>query len=109
MARLSVSYMLPLEGLSRAMFRANLNNLIEAAQIEMGWLDIGLMEDNELNFSDLDMALNELTILKPAFKATLLKSVIAMVTIDQQISSKETELLRAVSDTLSYSPLCLYR
>lgn len=72
----------------------------EAAEKEIGWLDTSLLAHKTFKLKDLDLALNDLANLKPGFKATLLKACAAIVTADKHVSASETELLRAIADTL---------
>jgi Zn-dependent protease with chaperone function/uncharacterized tellurite resistance protein B-like protein len=71
-----------------------------AAKNEIGWLDEELMTLNAFNLKDLNAALDDLARLQPRFKATLLKACAAIVTADKHVSAEETELLRAIADTL---------
>lgn len=70
------------------------------ASKELAWLDSSFLEASEYSLDDLDLALDDLCQLKPRFKASLLKGCVAVVSADEQITSEETELLRAIADTL---------
>lgn len=72
----------------------------EAAKKEIDWLDTELMADKTFNLQNLNSALDDLARLRPRYKATLLKACAAIVTADKHISAEETELLRAIADTL---------
>ncbi len=71
-----------------------------AAKKEIGWLDSDLMLTGGFNLQNLDSALDDLAGLQPRFKAVLLKACTAIITVDKHVSIEETELLRAVADTL---------
>ena len=71
-----------------------------AAKDEIDWLDTELLTHNAFNRQDLDSALDDLARLKPQFKATLMKACAAIVTVDKHVSTKETELLRAIASSL---------
>jgi uncharacterized tellurite resistance protein B-like protein len=71
-----------------------------AAGKELSWLASNYLNANEYSLADLDRALDDLCHLKPRFKAALLKGCVAVVSADHHISSEETELLRAIADTL---------
>ena len=70
------------------------------ARKELTWLDSSFLTESEYTLADLDLALNDLANLKPRFKASLIQGCVAVISVDQQISSQETELLRAIADCL---------
>jgi len=70
------------------------------ANKELGKLDIQILEKNTLNLNNLNQALNELAQLKPLQKPLLLKACAACITADKMITITETELFRAIADTL---------
>lgn len=65
-------------------------------------LDIGLvfLEKEDISFSKLDKALDELSLLKPLEKPRLLKACVATVSADNQIKPIEAEMVRAIAATL---------
>ena len=70
------------------------------ANKELGNLDIQILEKNTLNLNNLNQALSELTQLKTLQKPLLLKACAACITADKIITTTETELFRAIADTL---------
>jgi Zn-dependent protease with chaperone function/uncharacterized tellurite resistance protein B-like protein len=63
-------------------------------------LEIQLLKKSDLSFKKLNQALDTLTNLHPLRKPKLLKACIKTITADQMVSVVETELLRAIADTL---------
>ena len=72
----------------------------DAANKELGELDIRLIDRKNLNLTQLNKALDILARLKPLKKPQLLKACAACITADQQITPTEAELFRAIADTL---------
>ena len=72
----------------------------DLANVELGNLDIQLLDKNTLNLNDLNQALNELVRLKPLQKPKLLKACAACITADRMVTITEAELFRAIADTL---------
>lgn len=67
---------------------------------ELGNFDIQLLDKKALNLNSLNQALNKLARLKPLEKPKLLKACAACITADEMITITETELFRAIADTL---------
>lgn len=63
-------------------------------------IKVALADEETLTLADLDMALNNLRNLAPLKKPLLLKACAICITADNTISVKETELYRAISETL---------
>jgi len=62
--------------------------------------DIEIVPKSQIKLETLDVAVDQLTLLKPLSKGKLLRACLACVTADQKIVPKEMELVRAVSDAL---------
>ncbi len=88
------------------------NNSDTQAAIQAGRAMLGLTADTaayndadsqreHLSLPNLDTALNQLEQLKPLEKPRLLKALIATINADNQVTSCERELFRAVADTLN--------
>ena len=74
------------------------------AQIVMNtrWLETKKLHNTEkISLKELDAALDDLVGLKPRFKKMLLEACATVVMADNQVSTQETELLRAVSSSLN--------
>ncbi|MCG8414623.1 MAG: peptidase M48 Ste24p, partial [Pseudomonadales bacterium] len=65
-------------------------------------LEIGLvfLEREDISFSKLDRALDELCLVKPLEKPLLLKACVETVSADGQIKPIEAEMVRAIAATL---------
>ena len=61
---------------------------------------ISLLFENELSFRKLDEALDKLSLLVPADKKKLLNTCAACLLVDGNISHKESELYRVISEVL---------
>src|SRR3546814_13667271 len=61
---------------------------------------LALLAENQIRFSDLDLALGKLEQLQPLAKSRLLKACAASVAHDQRASAVEVELLRAFAGAL---------
>lgn len=72
----------------------------EKANNALGGLNIQLLPKNKLSLDALNNALDKLARLKPLKKPQLLKACATCITADQQITTVETELFRAIADTL---------
>jgi len=72
----------------------------DLANKELGDFDIQLLDKNTLNLNSLNQALEELVQIKPLQKPRLLKACAACITADKMITITETELFRAIADTL---------
>ena len=78
----------------------NKQQAFDIARKELNGFDISLLERNALNLNMLNQALNELAHIKPLEKPRLLKACAACITADQMITIAESELFRAIADTL---------
>ena len=72
----------------------------DIARTKLGDFDIQLLETKTLNLNSLNQALDELAQLKPLEKPQLLKACAACITADQMVTIAESELFRAIADTL---------
>ena len=72
----------------------------DLARTKLGNFDIQLLETKALNLNMLNQALDELAQLKPLEKPQLLKACAACITADKMITIAESELFRAIADTL---------
>ncbi len=70
------------------------------AKKELGDFNIKLLERNALNLSMLNQALDELAHIMPLEKPRLLKACAVCITADKMITITESELFRAIADTL---------
>lgn len=70
------------------------------AKKELGDFDIQLLARSSLNLNALNLALDELDRVKLLEKPRLLKACAACITADKIVTITETELFRAVADTL---------
>ena len=76
------------------------DNAFNKAKQQLDSLDIQLLDKRSLNLKSLNQALDQLILLKPLQKPTLLKACAACITADNNISHTEIELFRAIADTL---------
>lgn len=58
------------------------------------------LDEKSIQLPDLDKALNRLAGLKPLQKPVLLKALVTCITHDAQVTVTETELFRAIADSL---------
>ena len=70
------------------------------AQEHADFKDLEIVPKSQIKLETLDVAVDQLTLLKPLSKGKLLRACLACVTADQKIVPKEMELVRAVSDAL---------
>ncbi len=70
------------------------------AQQELKIKDLTLLPYEQINFGNLEQAIDTLTLLKPLQKPRLLKACLICMTQDQQYSTQEKELMRAIANTL---------
>lgn len=75
-------------------------NTFKKAAEKLSGLAIQLLPKNKLSLEALNDALDELTQLKPLKKPQLLKACATCITADRNITATETELFRAIADTL---------
>ena len=66
----------------------------------LGFDDATLMNESDYSLMDLDLAITRLNCLKPLQKPRLLKAMSQCVLADQNVTVLETELFRALADTL---------
>lgn len=72
----------------------------DAARRELDMPDVAMIPRERIDLEALGTAVDELALLKPLIKPRLLKACLACITHDQAYSPEETELMRAVADTL---------
>ena len=70
------------------------------AEQELGLTNLVLLPRQQINLDNLDMAVENLALLKPLLKPQLLKACLIVITQDQQYSPDEMELIRAIGDVL---------
>lgn len=70
------------------------------AKQELNINDLTLLPYEQINFDNLEQAIDTLTLLKPLQKPRLLKACLICMTQDQQYSTQEKELMRAIANTL---------
>ena len=73
---------------------------IAAARQEAGLQFIEIQSRDAMTLSRLNIAIDQLALLKPLAKPKLLKACLACVTADGRVVPKEMELMRAISDSL---------
>lgn len=78
----------------------NKQEVFDTANAILGDLKIQLVASQFLKLTQLNDALDQLVHLKPLEKPLLLKACASCITADDIISTTETELFRAISDTL---------
>jgi uncharacterized tellurite resistance protein B-like protein len=71
-----------------------------SSKLIMGFTDATLMSESDYSMIDLDLAVTRLNCVKPLQKPKLLKAMSQCVLADQQVSSVEAELFRAIADAL---------
>lgn len=71
----------------------------EAAKI-MDLPGINLLPQSKINLTDLNTAVDKLALLAPLTKPQFLKACVACITADKKVSEIETELMRAIADTI---------
>ena len=70
------------------------------AEQELGLSNLVLLSRQEIDIENLDLAVENLALLKPLLKPRLLKACLIVITQDQKYSSDEMELMRAIGDVL---------
>lgn len=73
----------------------------DAVEKNLPELKITRQNGAKITFKELDMALNQLSRLKPLDKPRFLKAMAAAISADNKVTSKEAELFRAIADTLN--------
>ncbi|GAB1269870.1 M48 family metallopeptidase [Aurantivibrio infirmus] len=76
------------------------NKAFLAGTKELGFTDLRLQDTSKLELNDIDKALDALNHLKPLQKPTLLKALASAIAEDDQVTSSEAELFRAIADSL---------
>ena len=70
------------------------------AEQELGLTNLVLLSRQQINLETLDLAVENLALLKPLLKPRLLKACLIVITQDQKYSPDEMELIRAIGDVL---------
>lgn len=70
------------------------------AQQELQLKDLTLLSPEQINADNLELAIDTLALLKPLQKPRLLKACLICMTHDQNYSTQEKELMRAIANTL---------
>ncbi|MCZ6471039.1 MAG: M48 family metallopeptidase [Gammaproteobacteria bacterium] len=70
------------------------------AEKELGLTNLVLLSRQQINLEILDSAVENLALLKPLLKPSLLKACLIVITQDQKYSPDEMELIRAIGDVL---------
>jgi hypothetical protein len=70
------------------------------AEQELGLTNLVLLSRQQINLEILDSAVENLALLKPLLKPSLLKACLIVITQDQKYSPDEMELIRAIGDVL---------
>jgi len=76
------------------------NDVFNQAIKQLGGLDISLLAKSKIKLDSLNSSLDRLAKLKPLEKPRLLKACAVCITADQQITSNEVEIYRAISAIL---------
>jgi len=76
------------------------NDVFDRATRQLGELNISLLAKSEIRLESLNSSLDRLAKLKPLEKPRLLKACAICITADQQITSNEVEIYRAISAIL---------
>ena len=76
------------------------NEVFNQAIEQLGAGDISLLKKSEIKLESLNHSLDTLATLKPLEKPPLLKACAICITADQQITSNEVEIYRAISAIL---------
>ncbi|MDP6096733.1 MAG: M48 family metallopeptidase [Gammaproteobacteria bacterium] len=72
----------------------------DKASSKLPQLDMQIIDESDICLGLLNAALDDLVELKPLQKPALLKACAACITADKEVSPIETELFRAIADTL---------
>ena len=70
------------------------------AEQELELTNLMLLSRQQINLENLDVAVENLALLKPMLKPRLLKACLNVITQDQKYSAEEMELIRAIGDVL---------
>ena len=71
-----------------------------SAEQDLGLTNLVLLSRQQINLENLDVAVENLALLKPMLKPRLLKACLNVITQDQKYSPEEIELIRAIGDVL---------
>jgi len=71
-----------------------------SAEQDLGLTNLVLLPRQQINLEILDLAVDNLALLKPLLKPRLLKACLTVITQDQKYSPDEMELIRAIGDVL---------
>jgi len=71
-----------------------------AAEKELGFNNLILLSRKQIKIETLGRAVDKLALLKPLLKPRLLKACLVVITLDQEYSPNEMELMRAIADVL---------
>ena len=71
-----------------------------AAEKELGLNNLILLSRKQIKIETLGLAVDKLALLKPLLKPRLLKACLVVITLDQEYSPNEMELMRAIADVL---------
>ncbi len=80
--------------------KAEMVTALASAKRELGLANLELSPREQISLDNLDRAVEELALLKPLLKPSLLKACLAVITQDQEYAPDEMELMRAISDVL---------
>jgi len=70
------------------------------AEQELELTNLILLSRQQINLENLDVAVENLALLKPMLKPRLLKACLTVITQDQKYTPEEIELIRAIGDVL---------
>jgi hypothetical protein len=80
--------------------KAEIKAAFSNAEQELGLTNLVLLSRQQINLEILDSAVENLALLKPLLKPSLLKACLIVITQDQKYSPDEMELIRAIGDVL---------
>lgn len=80
--------------------KAEIKAAFANAERELGQKYLVLLSRQQINIKNLDLAVENLALLKPLLKPRLLKACLIVITQDQKYSPDEMELIRAIGDVL---------
>lgn len=72
----------------------------DAAIRQLQLEDMAILPESSINLSALNSAINKLALLTPLAKPQFLKACVACISADRKITAEETELLRAIANTI---------
>ncbi len=80
--------------------RGEIEATLSVAAQALGLRKVNLLPRSQITVENLNVAMDQLALLRPLLKPRLLKACLAVVTQDQQYSPREMELMRAIADAL---------